>query len=165
MLGIEIFHFGGLFAFLWPNVKREMRKELEKILKRNIEGYRGYKLAAEDISNENFKNFLENYAENRKQFVDEIREIFENQGLDSVVDTSFLGDLHRAFIRIKENTSSNKDKAILAECARGESMALSDYNKVLESADLPKGVLQTVMKQRDRIMAAEKTMRELAPIV
>ena len=97
--------------------------------------------------------------------MDEIKGMLKKYEFDVVDETSFLGDLHRAFIKIKENTSSNKDKAILAECARGESMALSDYNKVLESSDLPDHVLQTVMKQRDKIMAAEKTMRELAPIV
>ena len=142
-----------------------MQKELEKILKRNIEGYRGYTLAAEDISNENFKNFLENYAERRKQFIDEIEETLKKHDMNTVDGTSFLGDMHRAFIKIRESVSSNKDKAILAECARGESMALSDYDKVLQSNDLPEHVLELVLKQRDKIMAAEKTMRELAPIV
>lgn len=142
-----------------------MQKALEKILKRNIEGYKGYRLAAQDIRNENFKNFLENYANKRKQFIDEIRDTLEKYDMNGIDSTSFIGDMHRAFIKIKENISSNKDKAILAECARGESMALSDYEKILQSADLPEPVLQMVMKQRDKIMAAEKTMRELAPIV
>jgi len=142
-----------------------MKKDLERLLKRNVEGYRGYALAAEDISNEKLKSFLETYAERKKQFIEELEKTMVRYDIEPVEYTSFLGDLHRAVMKIKESLSSNKDKALLSECARGESMALADYDKVLSSNDLPEDVLKIVMKQRDKAMAGERSMRELATLV
>jgi uncharacterized protein (TIGR02284 family) len=139
-----------------------MRKDLEILLERNIEGYRGYTLAAEDIQHGEFKSFLKSYATTKKKFMKEIEEKMEEHGLEPVEDTSFLGDLHRAFMKIRESMSSNRDRTILEECSRGESMALSDYEKALKTNSFPEDVLKVLINQRDHVLAAERTMRNLA---
>lgn len=142
-----------------------MKKDLIQLYKRNMEGYRGYEFAAENIHNQNFKTFLEAYADKRKHFAEELIEIMDDYGITPQHDTSLLGDAHYTFMKIIDSVSGNPDRALLEECARGESMALSDYEKILKNEHFVPSVLKTLMKHRDTIMAAERTMRELAPVL
>ncbi len=142
-----------------------MKKDLIQLYKRNMEGYRGYELAAQNIHNQNFKTFLEAYSRKRKHFADELVEIMADHGITPQRDTSLLGGLHHSFMKIIESVNGSSDKALLEECARGESMALSDYEKVLKNEHFVHPVLKILMKHRDTIMAGERTMRELAPVL
>lgn len=142
-----------------------MKNDLIQLYKRNVEGYRGYEFAAKHIQNKNFKTFLEAYARRRKEFSEELEAIMADHDITPQHDTSILGDLHHAFLKVKQSMSGHSDRAMLEECARGESMALSDYQNVLKNERFTPPILKTLMKHRDVIMAAERTMRELAPVL
>lgn len=146
-------------------IQLTMKNDLILLYKRNLEGYRGYEYAAENIKNQNFKNFLEAYARKRKHFAEELEEIMSAQDINPHSETTVLGDVHSGFMKIVQSINPLSDKELLRECARGESVALSDYEKILKNERFIPSVLSTLMKHRDTIMAAERTMRELAPVL
>jgi len=142
-----------------------MQKELNLLIARNIDGEKGYAYASEHIKNENFKNFLEAYANQRRKYVEELKDRMKSLGLEPKVESSTLGSIHKAILDLRTKFTSNADKAIMEECERGESMAVSDYLKVLKSDQLDSETLKLVMKQRDKILAAKQTLNKLEEVI
>ncbi len=140
-------------------------KELKLLLVRNMDGAAGYKFASDHISNKNFKNFLKTYSEQRQKYADELKKILESKGESADQNTSILGDIHQAFIKLKDSVSEMSDSSILKECERGEDQALSDYESSIRANIFSPDVQRVVIMQRDKIMAARNTMRELLLVV
>ncbi len=142
-----------------------MERELQLLLRRNLDGYHGYTLAEESIKNDNFKNFLKTYALQRRKYADEIEAELVKRDLPEGDNTSILGDLHEAFMKLRNSISKMTDKDILDECARGENQTVSDYEKVLKSNELPPELQKMAMRHHDKIRAAEQTLHKLATVI
>lgn len=142
-----------------------MENELNLLLRRNNDGFKGYTLASESIENDNFKNFLQAYARQRKHYAEELKSEIERLGLKVKDTTSMLGDIHESILKLKKSVSTLSDESILRECARGEDQAVSDYEKVLKSNTLPPEVQKVVMRQRDKIRAAGQTLTKLSTVI
>lgn len=142
-----------------------MQKELNLLLSRNLDGERGYTDASEYITNGNFKNFLESYAAQRRKYAEEIRDRMKELELEPKEDYSTLGSIHNTILELTAKANSNADKALMEECARGESMAVSDYKKVMKSNILDSDTLEMVMKQHDKIMAAKQTLKKIGEVI
>lgn len=142
-----------------------MERELKLLLRRNCDGYEGYSFASKSIRNENFKNFLETYARQRKQYADEIKSEMAKRNITGGNNTSILGDIHEALLKLQKSVSGLDDQTILEECARGESQALVDYEKVLKSNEFPPDLQKLVMRHHDKIRAAKQTLHKLATVI
>ncbi|MCA1763756.1 MAG: PA2169 family four-helix-bundle protein [Cryomorphaceae bacterium] len=142
-----------------------MQKELNLLLSRNLDGERGYTNASTHIKNENFKNFLKAYADQRRKYAQEIKDRMEELGIEPREDFSTLGSIHHAIMELITKISSNADKALMEECARGESMAVSDYKKAMKSNMFDSDTLSMVMKQHDKIMAAKQTLKKIGEVI
>lgn len=142
-----------------------MQKQLNLLLARNVDGEKGYAFASEHIKNENFKNFLEAYANQRRKYADELIERMDELGVEPNETSSALGSIHKAILELRTKMASNADKVIMEECERGEDMAISDYLKVLKSDELDPDTLKLVMKQRDKIMAAKQTLNKIGEVI
>ncbi|MGB6036817.1 MAG: PA2169 family four-helix-bundle protein [Cryomorphaceae bacterium] len=138
---------------------------LNKILQTNLDASAGYAFAAEEIENDNFRNFLKSYAARRKRYADELEAEIVKLGGKSQSDTSLLGEVHQAFMKIREAVSINHDAALLDECVRGEGEAISQYEKVLKTDKLNTDLRQLIMTQFDKVRAARSTMEELERVV
>lgn len=142
-----------------------MQKELNLLLARNVDGEKGYAFASEHIKNENFKNFLEAYANQRRKYADELIERMDELGIEPNESSSALGSIHKAILELRTKMTSNADKVIMEECERGESMAISDYLKVLKSDELDSDTLKLLMKQRDKLIAAKQTLNKIGEVI
>lgn len=142
-----------------------MERELKLLLSRNLDGYHGYTLASESIKNDNFKNFLKTYALQRKKYADEIESELVKRDFLGGEHTSIMGDLHEAFMKLRNSVSELTDSKILEECARGENQTVSDYEKVLKSNQLPPYLQKMAMQHHDKIRAAEQTLLKLASVI
>lgn len=143
----------------------KMEKELQILLRRNLDGYHGYKLAGESIKNDNFRNFLKMYALQRKKYAEEIESELIKRDMIEENQSSVPGDLHEAFVKIGNSISSMTDSKILEECARGENQTVSDYEKVLKSNQLPPDLQKMAMRHHTKIRAAEQTLRKLTTVI
>lgn len=142
-----------------------MERELNNILTRNNEGYRGLVKASEYIREKSLKNFLEALAQKKKDQADEIKALMEERNLKPVKSNSVLGNLHQSFMDVVGGLSSKKESAIIKECIRGEKMAREDYEKALKSNVLDEEALKIAMKHRDRSLAAIQTLQKLSSVV
>jgi uncharacterized protein (TIGR02284 family) len=138
-----------------------MEKELDTLLKLNLDAAEGYAYAAEEIENENFKNFLSTYAKQRQKYAAEIKEHMIESGFQVDYDTTLLGDIHKGFIKLKESMNSNSDNELVAECIRGEQESQSMYEKTLKQNTLPQHLQKMALKHLNKTRAAESTLREI----
>ncbi len=138
---------------------------LNKLLQINLDASAGYAYAAEKIENDNFRNFLKSYATRRKRYADELEAEIIKMGGKAQSDTSLLGEIHRALMKIRDAVSTDHDSALLDECVRGEGESISQYEKVLKTDLLNAELRQLIMTQFDKIRAARSTMEELERVV
>jgi uncharacterized protein (TIGR02284 family) len=125
--------------------------ELNTLLTRNYDAERGYKEAAENVKNPILKDFFIGSASQRYDFGHQIKDEIFKIGGEPDKGTSGSGDLHRAWMNLKEFFTSQNGKAMLEECDRGEKAALDDYNKVLKDDQLPSDARKVILQQRETI--------------
>lgn len=125
--------------------------ELNTLLARNYDAERGFKEAAENVDHPLLKDFFIGSASQRYDFGHQIKDEIYKVGGEPNKGTSGSGDLHRAWMNLKDLFTSQDGKAMLEECDRGEKAALDDYNKVLEDDNLPSDTRKVIMLQRETI--------------
>ena len=65
--------------------------------------------------------------------------------------TSLEGDIHRTWLNFKAAISNNIDEALLEECARGQKIAMKDYQKAIEDISHPE-VNSIIARQKAEIV-------------
>jgi uncharacterized protein (TIGR02284 family) len=144
-----------------------MIDSLNKLLKLNLDAAEGYEYAAENIKNDNFKNFLKSYALRRKRYAEELRKNILSMGGEPDRSNGTVGEVHQAFMDLRKsvNSDNDQDSALLQECVRGEGEALIQYEKLLKSTDLIPDLRRKLIIHFDKIRAARSTMDELDRVV
>ena len=106
-----------------------INKELKDLIERNVDAYRGFHEAAENVEDTGLKSSFRQNAVKHKNFAYDLEaksEVFKGDFLKKLDDGSFEGDLHRKWMNLRNALSSNNKKAMLEECIRGEKEALDD---------------------------------------
>jgi uncharacterized protein (TIGR02284 family) len=137
---------------------KEMAEQLNELLEKNYDSEKGFKNAAEDVKNSRLKSYFEQKAQQRYDFGHELKSEIRNLGEDPDKGTSFKGDAHRAWMDLKTAFSSDNEEAVLEEAIRGEKVAVEDYNKIINNAELPPSTANLLIKQRNAI---ERTLNEV----
>jgi uncharacterized protein (TIGR02284 family) len=126
------------------------------------DGQEGFRAAAEDVSSPDLKALFREFSQQRGQFVTELQVAAKNYGEDQPTTTgSVAGALHRGWIDLKSALASRDEHAILAECERGEDVAVAEFRKAIGSGDLSGDVLVTVTRQAAAVKAAHDRVRGL----
>lgn len=131
------------------------------------DGQEGYKTAAENIKEPEYKTIFENYAQQRGMFSAELQAEIRRLGSDE--DSKNMagmwkdmeGAAHRAWINIKSAISSGDSKAILNECETGEDAAVRAYQDVLDDKNIPVEVSSLIRNQYAAVKEAHDRIRSL----
>jgi len=142
-----------------------MERELNKILEKNIEGYKGLQKASEYLEDKSAKNFIEALAKKKKDQAEEIEQLMKSRNLKPIDSDGSLSKMHRAIMDIVGEIKTNQQASIIKECIRGEKMAREEYEKALKSNMLNKEALEMTMKHRDRSVAAIQTFQKLSSVL
>ena len=137
---------------------------LNDLLTKNYDAEKGYKEAAGKIEHQTLRSYFENQSNNRYDFGHEIKGLITKYGGEPDKGTSITGDLHRAWIAIRDAFTSG-DKDIYNECIRGEEAFSEEYGETLSDHNLPQDVRDLVMKQKnsvDKALASLRTMEGFA---
>ena len=110
------------------------------------DGEAGFKAAAEAVKDARVKSTLTAAASRCATGAAELENEITKLGGTTTRSGSVAGALHRAWTDIKAAITGGDDKAILAECERGEDAAKAAYEKALQ-ADLPVDVATIVRRQ------------------
>lgn len=142
----------------------DKQKNAIKLLNELIEvckdGERGYKDASENVDDNELKTILYRLSQQRALFRAELEEIIiRDFGTEPDSDDSFLSKLHRGWMDFKSGLTKHDNKAILAECERGEDYAVEKYSKALQGS-LPDYVEEKVQAQFNMIKGTLSQVKE-----
>ncbi len=139
-----------------------LRCTLNHLIQTCKDGQEGYLTAAENVSDAEAKKFFNECSLQRSKFAGELQALAHELGESNPeYASSVSGTLHRGWINLKSAILSGDARAILQECERGESSAVSEFQKALELA-LPANIREIVSRQSVAITAAHHRVRAMA---
>lgn len=137
-------------------------EQVINVLNRLVEicedGNRGYKDASDHLEHGDVKTILYRLSQQRALFEAELKNEVRNLGGNPDVvkeDNSgtVLGNLHKAFLNIKEKFSKHDYEAVIEECKRGDKAAVLTYEEALKE-NLPDYIKEMVANQHHLIKGA-----------
>jgi uncharacterized protein (TIGR02284 family) len=132
---------------------------LKSLAEISRDGEAGFKAAADSVKDARIKSTLTAAAGRCATGAAELeREIAKLGGTPSG-SGSVTGALHRTWTDIKAAVTGD-DKAILAECERGEDAAKAAYEKALQE-DLPVDVVDVVRRQYQGVRQNRDLIRDM----
>jgi uncharacterized protein (TIGR02284 family) len=127
------------------------------------DGEKGFRAAAEGVTNGDLATLFMNYAEQRSSFAAELQAEVSRLGGKPENGGSGLGAVHRGWIDIKAAVSGKDEGAVIAEAERGEDHAVKEYRQALEK-NLPTAVQTIVENQYIHVRDAHDHVRALERI-
>jgi uncharacterized protein (TIGR02284 family) len=139
-----------------------LRCALNHLIQTCKDGQEGYLTAAENVSDAEVRRFFNECSLQRAKFAGELQTLAHELGdSNPEYSSSVSGALHRGWINLKSAILSGDAHAVLLECERGESSAVSEFKKALE-LELPANARTVVARQCAAITAARQRVRALA---
>ena len=120
----------------------------------------GYRMAAENITNSEFRRLFNIFYQQRAQFVTELQGEVHRLGGEARKSGSVVGWLHRGWMDLKAVIRDGDEASIIAEVQRGEESTVNNYQEALK-ADLPLDVQYVVKRQYMDIKDAYDRIRIL----
>jgi len=134
---------------------------LNNLIETCKDGQDGFKTAAEGVEKSELKTLFYEFSQQRSTFVGELQNEVRRLGGDPQKTGSVAASLHRGWIDIKSAVTGKDDKAVVAECERGEDSAVSNYKDALADQSLPADVRTVVERQYAAVQAAHDRVRAL----
>jgi len=96
------------------------------------DGEYGFKTASDHTNDLELKALFQQYSAQRLELARELQTRVRNLGEDPEKSGSVSASLHRGWLDLKSAISSEEPHAILAECERGEDIAVKAYREALD---------------------------------
>ncbi len=104
----------------------QLVNRLNNLLELNIDSQSGYKLAAANVQEDQYRELLAEYANQRGLFVDQLSQLLRQQD-EIPTETGTLGEaLREGWLNLKVALGSG-DGAIFAECVREDETVIGAY--------------------------------------
>ena len=123
------------------------------------DGIKGFREAADAVESREARAVFVKRIELIQRSEAELKAEVRRLGGDPEQRGSVSGALHRGWINLKSAITGRDDDAIIAECERGEDVAVKNYKAALEK-ELPAGIRAIVAQQyegteqnRDKVRA------------
>lgn len=140
--------------------KDDVISTLNDLITTSRDGEEGFRSAAKEIRDTQFKSFLESRAQTCADAVRELQDLVRTYGGEPESGSSLSGTLHRRWLDIKSAITGHDDHAILAECERGEDVAVKSYRNALEKV-LPPDVRSVVESQYQGVLRNHDQVKAL----
>lgn len=140
--------------------KDEVISTLNDLITTSKDGEAGFREAAKEIRDMQYKSFLENRAQACTEAVRELQELVRSYGGDPDDSSSVSGTLHRRWLDIKSAITGHDDHAVLSECERGEDVAVKSYRNALDKV-LPPEVRSVVERQYQGVLRNHDQVKAL----
>jgi uncharacterized protein (TIGR02284 family) len=140
----------------------QLRALIQSLLETLEDGHKGFKTAAENIGDEKDRRLFEECAYQRAGFIDELKGMLQPLGEAAAEETGTVaGKLHRGWIHLEAALSNKDAHAILVECERGESCAVTEYERAL-ALEMPAYLRELLSRQHRQIAATHQRIQALA---
>jgi uncharacterized protein (TIGR02284 family) len=94
---------------------------------------RGYLSAAEKIKDEVLSLLLERFGYQKSRYINELRQLVNQLGVNSSIDQFTLSLLHRTWMDLRNTFKFGQRDAVIQACIKGEETALKNYTTALEA--------------------------------
>jgi uncharacterized protein (TIGR02284 family) len=138
----------------------EVISTLNDLIETSKDGEEGFRTCAEDIKDPQLKTLFANRAMGCASAAAELQQLVRTYGGDPERSSSLGGAIHRRWVDIKSAITGRDDKAVLAECERGEDIAVSSYRSALDKR-LPADVRSVVERQFQGVLKNHDEVKRL----
>ena len=123
-------------------------------------GQFGFETAAQGIKSLQTATLFNQYAAQRAAFADELQERVRSLGGKPEDSGTAAGAVHRGWIGVKSAATGGDEAALVAECERGENIAVKRYEEALRE-ELPGPLRSVIAQQYTEVKAAHDRIRLL----
>ena len=141
----------------------EVASTLNGLIQTCKDGENGFKVAAEAVDDINLQHLLQSYSQQRSEFAAELQTEVERLDQDPARAGHVAAALHRGWMDIKSLATGRDEAPIIAECERGEDVAVKAYDQALRS-ELPADLRALVERQFLKVKDAHDQIRSLEQI-
>jgi uncharacterized protein (TIGR02284 family) len=138
----------------------EVSSTLNQLVQTCKDGEKGFEAAAEAVSDPNLRHLFESYSQQRSEFAAELELELKRLGMEPAEEGHLAATLHRGWINLKAAVTGRDEGAIIAECERGEDVAVKAYRQGL-AAPLSAELRAVVERQLIKIQEAHDQVRSL----
>jgi uncharacterized protein (TIGR02284 family) len=138
----------------------EVISTLNDLIETSKDGEEGFRTCAEDIKDPQLKTLFSNRAMGCASAAAELQQLVRVYGGDPERSSSLGGAIHRRWVDIKSAITGRDDKAVLAECERGEDVAVRSYRNALDKR-LPTDVRSVVERQFQGVLKNHDEVKRL----
>jgi len=126
------------------------------------DGQEGFRQAAEAVEDPELKSLFNEFSLQRSRFAGELQSQAVSLGESKPEDSgSAAGAMHRTWINLKSAIAQRDDRAILAECERGEDSAVKEYLEAMEEENLAAPVREIISRQYAEVQNAHDRIKQL----
>src|SRR4051812_27739566 len=122
---------------------------------------RGFQTASDAVQKPELVELFAGFVLQRAKFAAELEQRIRTLRGEPVKLPNPAAAMHRAWMELDAAIESNETHAILAECERGEDMALKAYATALQSRDIDVQTRALIQRQYELVQAAHDRIRQL----
>ena len=121
---------------------------------------RGYLNASEKIKDEVLSLLLERFGYQKSRYINELRQVVNQLGVNSSIDQFTLSLLHRTWMDLKNTFKFGQRDAVIQACIKGEETALKNYSTALEEIKNNDEIKIVLQQQVNGIKTVLNTIKE-----
>ena len=141
----------------------DVASTLNRLIQTCKDGENGFKVAAQSVDDLNLQHLLQSYSQQRSEFTAELQSEVQRLDQEPARAGHLAAALHRGWMDIKSLAAGRDEAAIIAECERGEDVALKAYERAMGS-ELPADLRALVERQLFKVKEAHDQIRSLEQI-
>jgi uncharacterized protein (TIGR02284 family) len=134
------------------------RSVLNHLIETCKDGERGFRYAANHVTNPTVKALFLKIASEREGFATDLLPHAQRLGGPSDADGTTAGALHRGWITLKDALTGHDERAVIGEAERGEGAAEAVYKDAVEGM-LPPTVRDVVQRQYEQVCESHARVR------
>lgn len=131
--------------------KSKLTSALQDIIDTCYDGVEGYETAADEIEDESIKTLFLRLSQQRKGFIEELKNEALKLGIELNGSGSAKGFFHRTWLAAKSALSGDSKDKIIEEAMDGEKRAVEVYSKVHANQEVPE-YIQDILKEQEHLI-------------
>lgn len=145
------------------DLNKETVEKMQKLIRANIDSYKGFREAADDVNDEQIATLFRDMADMRSVLATELQQFVEWNGEEAVEDGSVAGLVHRCWVKTRSMINGGDATAILNEAERGEDHIKNAYEEVLKET-AGSAMNDVLQRQYAQVKAGHDRVRDLRDI-
>lgn len=135
--------------------------KLQYLLGTLRDGQKGFTDAAEHATDAQLRTLFTERSAQRASMAAEIEAKIATMGDKPREGGSVGAALHRTWLNVRDSLTGRDDYQVVAECERGEDVAVENYQDVLKETELPADVRSMVQAQYAKVQQSHDQIRDM----